>query len=182
MGVRTRAPNRKNRAEATFIWIRKTFPAFWILPLSPLLKAYSLRNRAICSIVTIWLIFGRSSWFAIFQFWARRPTISGRNLPDPTLFGILGIGRVLLNLWMPPSVRFVAPLATISEECTISPAVAFLAKGGLLACSQNPKNRRVFLKSIWDLKKGYQTTRKLFSDQKKKDFFHKEWGWGLLMG
>ena len=91
-------------------------------------------------------------------------------MPDHTLFGILGIERVLLNLWMPPSVRFAAPLATISEECTISPAVAFLAKGGLLACSQNPKNRRVFLKSIWDLKKGYQTTRKLFSDQKKKTF------------
>ena len=170
MGVRTRAPNRKNRAEATLLWVGRKNPAFGILPLSPLLKDHRLRNRAICSIVSIWLIFVRSSWFAYFQSEPTRPTISGRNMPDHTLFGILGIGRVLLNLWMPPSVRFVAPLATISEECTISPAVAFLAKGGLLACSQNPKNRRVFLKSIWDLKKGYQTTRKLFSDQKKKTF------------
>ena len=35
---------------------------------------------------------------------------------------------------------------------------------------QNPKNRQAFFKSVWDPKKGYGTTRKLFSDKTKKTF------------
>ena len=49
-------------------------------------------------------------------------------MPDPTLFGILGIGRIVFILWMPPSAQFAVPLATIPEECTIQPEVTFGAK------------------------------------------------------
>ena len=69
--------------------------------------------------------FGRWSWFSKFQFWARRPTKSGWNMPDPTLFDFLGIGGVRAKPGWSPSGRFPTPQARFTAKFRPSPTVTF---------------------------------------------------------
>ena len=69
----------------------------------------------------------RFSWN--FRFSARRSPESAWKVPNPLLFEILSIRRVLCNLGLPPSGQFMASQARIPEKFKTPPKVKNPQKG-----------------------------------------------------
>ena len=80
-------------------------------------------------------------------------------MPDPTLFGILGIGRTLLNLRMPPSLRFAPSFARLFARGPKPPQVLnsrkldFEALWGLRTRKWGPQSKIRFPTLFLDIKR-----------------------------